>query len=353
MKHIYLLILSSLLFFTASAVRKTLSINHGGFQDPTAWNPTGVPSNGDVLIVPKSYTVVVAKQVDLAPQNITMIVDGTLDLDNGKLNLGTQSAIFLSSTGRIITKQGAADQIKIGGAEKYDGKSGTIAGPALADVNTTTSIAGSSFMVPSSTTIATYDYIAGKTNSTDGITALPVNFLSFNVSQATTGISIKWATAQEENANVFQIERSEDSRTWRTVGTVKAVGNSSTIQNYSFTDKTTLNKVAYYRIKEVDNDGKLTYTEVKNVMNQSNLTSAVNNATIIASGSNVVINFSKQVAGTVIVRLISYSGQVLAQQTYNQASQQIVFNKTYVNKGNYIVSVSNNSDLNVSKQIAL
>ncbi|MCU7548446.1 hypothetical protein OCK74_04930 [Chitinophagaceae bacterium LB-8] len=355
MKHIYLLILSSLLFFVAFAGTKKLVVNNGDFSTANSWLPSVVPADGDVLIVPANYTLIVAKNINVAPNNITIIVDGTVDLTNGKLILGSGSAIYLSSsTAAIVSSKGnPADKITIGGSEKYNGQVGDIAGPALADISTaTTSTATSGFVSPSVSTITTYELLAGRSSSSD-FTVLPVKFLSFIVSKASTGVTVQWSTAQEINASVFHIERSEDSRTWRTIATVKAVGNSTNVQSYSYTDKTILNKVAYYRIKEVDTDGQYTYTDVKNVTNQSTQSVAANNVTIIANGNNVMVNFSKQVAGTVVVRLINFGGQVLTQQAYSQASQQIVFNKTYVNKGNYIISVSNNSDLNVAKQVAL
>jgi hypothetical protein len=365
LKHYYLLILFSVFFFTAFAGTKKLVVNNGDISTASSWLPATLPDDGDVLIIPNGYTLVVSKQVNLSAFNISLIVDGTVNLTNGKLTLGSESAVYLSSnTAQIISMQGnPSDKINIGGSEKYNGQIGTIVGPAIADAttpSTTTSNSGSNssssitsgFVYPAASTTATYEYLAGRASAPAIDDVLPVKFLSFNVAKTSTGVTVQWATAQEINADVFQIERSEDSRTWRKIGTVKAAGNSTTVQNYSFSDKTALNSVAYYRIKQLDIDGKYVYTDVKHVTNQPGSANNANNVTIYATGNNVVLNFSKQVAGTVVVRLISFGGQVLSQQAYSQASQQIVFNKTLVNKGNYIVSVSNNSDLNISKQVA-
>lgn len=359
MKHFYLLILTSLLFLSAFAGdTKRLINSKSDLFTSSSWSPSTPLADGDILIVPKNYTLVVAKEVDLVQKginNVTLIVEGALDLQNGKLTMDAESAIYLTSpTATIITSKGnPADKINIGNSEKYNGSVGAIVGPALADITTSSStpssIKTSSFISPSTEAIVKYTEILQ--SSTASNEALPVKFLSFSAAKSSTGVSVQWATAEEINADVFQIERSEDSRTWRTIGTVKAAGNSTSVNNYSFVDKNILNKVAYYRIKEIDIDGKHTYTDVKNVTNS--VSSSASNVTIIPTGNNVVVNFSKQVTGTVVVRLISFGGQVLAQQTYSQAPLQIVFNRTYVNKGNYIVSVSNSSDLKVSKQIAL
>jgi hypothetical protein len=337
LKHFYLLIFSSLFFFSTFAGQKTLVVNGGDWSNKDAWNPIGIPTGGDYVYVPKGYALNV-KNENLQQSDITIKVDGQIILD-GKFRLGEASSVELMSSQAsfVITDKNALLEVGNVALVNGDGISSTtpnitIPGPAIA--NKTTSVSSTGFI-------------------TSDFTVLPVKFTSFTVSKAANGVSVQWTTAEEINADVFLVERSEDGRTWRTIGNVKAVGNSTNVQNYSYTDRITLNSIAYYRIRQVDSDGKFTYTDVKNITNQSNLTNTATNVTIVATGNNVIMNFSKQVKGTIVVRLISFGGQVLAQQTYSQAAQQIVFNKTNVNKGNYIVSVSNNLDLTVSKQIAL
>ncbi len=337
MKQFYLLILTSLVFVSALSAQKTLTINGADWSNKDAWSPAGIPSDGDNVYVPAGYTLKV-KNENLQQSDLTIKVGGQLILD-GKFRLGDGSSIELLSNQAsfVITDKNAL--LEIGNVALIDGDgissttpSITIVGPAIA--NNTSNVSTTGFV-------------------TTDFSVLPVVFTSFTVSKAANGVAVQWSTAQEINADAFLVERSEDGRNWRTMGSVKAAGNSTNTQNYLYTDRTAVNKIAYYRIRQVDIDGRFTYTEVKNVTNQSNLSNTTANVNIVAAGNNVVMNFSKQVKGTVVVRLISFGGQVLAQQTYSQTGQQIVFNKTNVSKGNYIISVSNNLDLTVSKQVAL
>ena len=74
-------------------------------------------------------------------------------------------------------------------------------------------------------------------------------------------VVLKWATGFEFNSNRFEIERSLNGRKWSTAGTVKAQGTSSVKKVYEFNDEvgrnTALKKDLYYRLKQVDNEGKV------------------------------------------------------------------------------------------------
>ncbi len=69
-----------------------------------------------------------------------------------------------------------------------------------------------------------------------------------------TGV-LRWTTASEINNDHFAIERSEDAINWNEIGRVTGMGNTNTQTSYSWVDMDPLNN-AYYRIKQVDYDGK-------------------------------------------------------------------------------------------------
>ncbi|NJN35007.1 MAG: T9SS C-terminal target domain-containing protein, partial [Saprospiraceae bacterium] len=63
------------------------------------------------------------------------------------------------------------------------------------------------------------------------------------------------ATASERNGSHFDVQRSKDGKTFTTIGQVKAVGNSLTLQRYEFSDENPLSGTNYYRLNAVDLDG--------------------------------------------------------------------------------------------------
>ena len=101
---------------------------------------------------------------------------------------------------------------------------------------------------------------------------LPVELVSFSGKYTEGGNHLTWQTANEVNNKGFQVERhiggsqqaTDDS--WETVGFVAAKGKSAT---YTFTDDYRLSPVAYYRLKQLDNDGKFAYSKVISIVQSS------------------------------------------------------------------------------------
>jgi len=89
-------------------------------------------------------------------------------------------------------------------------------------------------------------------------TALPVTLLDFKAENKKNYVELKWSTATEENNDYFVIQKSKDAEDFTTMTTVKGAGNSNIIQNYLYKDLTTLNKITYYKLLQVDYDGRVT-----------------------------------------------------------------------------------------------
>lgn len=103
-----------------------------------------------------------------------------------------------------------------------------------------------------------------------GCRILPVQFLSFDILlQSNQRRSlISWSTAKEWENAYFEIERSiGEINKWEKIGQVSGQGYSDIITDYSFIDDeiSVLDKIIYYRIKQVDFYGKTNYTQVKSI----------------------------------------------------------------------------------------
>ena len=88
--------------------------------------------------------------------------------------------------------------------------------------------------------------------------ALPVTLLDFKAENKKNYVELKWSTTSEENNNYFVIQKSDDAEDFITLVTIKGVGNSNIIQNYLYNDLTTLNKITYYKLLQVDYNGQVT-----------------------------------------------------------------------------------------------
>ena len=76
------------------------------------------------------------------------------------------------------------------------------------------------------------------------------------------GTMLNWSTAYEEDNSVFIVERSDDGATFNDIGKVEAAGTSSEIRQYNFLDIMANAERSYYRLKQVDEDGTFSYSEV-------------------------------------------------------------------------------------------
>lgn len=94
---------------------------------------------------------------------------------------------------------------------------------------------------------------------------LPVTFTTFDAKPYKNKVLVTFSTASEFNNEYFDIERSVDGRNFESVGIIKGVGNSLREQRYSFIDENPYLGISFYRIKQVDFDGKVSYTATRSV----------------------------------------------------------------------------------------
>ena len=100
--------------------------------------------------------------------------------------------------------------------------------------------------------------------------ALPVKLSAFNVRlNSDKSIGLSWRSEFEANSDKYVIERSSDGYSFSEVGNVTAAGSSSKALNYAFTDKSFTSGAAYYRLRQVDLDGKTEYSKVVYINNKN------------------------------------------------------------------------------------
>jgi hypothetical protein len=96
---------------------------------------------------------------------------------------------------------------------------------------------------------------------------VPVELTSFTASANSAGVLLNWTTATEINNHGFEIERSQDNETFYRIGFVEGTGTTTEIQSYSFVDDIEYSgvKTYYYRLRQVDLDGRSQYSDAVNV----------------------------------------------------------------------------------------
>jgi hypothetical protein len=101
-------------------------------------------------------------------------------------------------------------------------------------------------------------------NSLGSTQNLPLTFLSFDAKldlQTNHKIQINWSTTNEINTNKFIVESSKDGVNFSAIAEILA-HNTNGVHHYHSTAQKTSNGVSYYRLKQVDNDGKYTFSKI-------------------------------------------------------------------------------------------
>jgi hypothetical protein len=92
--------------------------------------------------------------------------------------------------------------------------------------------------------------------------------VSFTAKAVAGGVLLNWTTAQEMNNASFVVERSDDGVVFQPVATLAGAGTSNDNHQYAYTDYTTVTAKLYYRLKQVDSDGRTSYSPVVTIHNE-------------------------------------------------------------------------------------
>ncbi len=146
--------------------------------------------------------------------------------------------------------------------------------------------------------------------------SFPLNFLSFEGTLKKNISNLNWKTAQEINTKNFEIERSLNGNDFEKIGTVSAKPYSTSINEYTFSDASVATlkvRSVYYRLKQVDNDGKFQFSKTIRIrLNGEN--KLVN---IYPNPVKSTLNFTLSPSGDekVSFTISDLSGKVILQQS--------------------------------------
>ncbi len=97
-------------------------------------------------------------------------------------------------------------------------------------------------------------------------TPLPVELTTFTATVHEQSVVLHWETQTEVNSFGFEIERkSEKDSEWKNIGYIGGKGNSNGKQSYEFTDYPEHYGILSYRLKQIDNDGAFSYSDILDV----------------------------------------------------------------------------------------
>jgi hypothetical protein len=127
-------------------------------------------------------------------------------------------------------------------------------------------------------------------------TIVPVTFSDLRAMVEHKMVNVVWATSNEENNSFFEVERSNDGTNYDVIEIVNGRGTINRVSEYNTLDKNATQGVNYYRIKQVDIDGRYSYSKVVSVKLGESLTFDLR-----PTVSSDLINFNSGIEGLVTV----------------------------------------------------
>lgn len=154
--------------------------------------------------------------------------------------------------------------------------------------------------------------------------ALPVNLVLFTGSfMEGVGAQLTWQTSLETNNDHFEIQRSDNAQSFETIARVPGKGTTEARTDYSFTDSTMPGQLGYYRLKQVDLDGRTHLSRIISV-NRKDSRQPLSPITIgpVPTSGSLTLQVS---AGITIGELSVYDlkGRRLLTQTGSQTSTDV------------------------------
>lgn len=173
---------------------------------------------------------------------------------------------------------------------------------------------------------------------------LPVKLISFTATLSSDDVWLKWSTASETNNRGFEVQRSADGKWFEGIGFVNGKGNSSVENAYMFKDASAFAakgvNVLYYRLLQLDKDGRETVSKVESVTSKD------------LPGSSVAVYpnpFSNKVTITVagdesafVVEITDLQGKLITAQQVpaDKTNRTVTLDLEHLNNGVYFMKLN-------------
>lgn len=119
---------------------------------------------------------------------------------------------------------------------------------------------------------------------------LPVTWQSFDATLIGSRVKLDWITASEQNNDYFTVERSQNGTDWTTIETIKGAGNSAGAISYNAFDEAPLTGNSFYRIRQTDIDGRISYTDTRVIKNTNAAATGISVFPVPNTGNSITIS---------------------------------------------------------------
>ncbi|MEO5892083.1 MAG: hypothetical protein ABIQ31_17680 [Ferruginibacter sp.] len=152
---------------------------------------------------------------------------------------------------------------------------------------------------------------------------LPVTYTDVKAWQQGKDIAVKWNVENQLNIRQYEVEKSTDGANFVKVNTQAVAGASGSSGVYNWLDKQAVAGDNFYRIRNVDIDGRMGYSKIVKV-NMSSLAGSLAIYPNPVTGGTINLQLTNMARGKYNIRLVNALGQLVLVKEFNHAGATAV-----------------------------
>lgn len=178
---------------------------------------------------------------------------------------------------------------------------------------------------------------------------LPVSLSAYHAKQEGNAARLDWVTTAERDHKTFIISRAIDGVSFTEIGRVNGAGNANTTNAYYLYDRKPLNGTNYYKLVQIDNNGKVQELGVRSVTFdfQTNTLNIYPNPTT----NQITINWNKGIVNS--LKLIDLSGNVILTIKPKKMATSVIIPLANYPVGTYLIRIEGNNGVEIRKIVKL
>ena len=185
-------------------------------------------------------------------------------------------------------------------------------------------------------------------------TTLPVTITGFKGKQDGLQNILSWTTLTEQNNKGFELQRATNGRDFSTIAfmaTKSVNGYSTAALSYTFTDAKPVAEKSYYRLRQVDKDGRKTISNIVLLKGAHANTFALSNIYPNPAKSSINVVVNAPATTSTYITITDLAGKPVMQQSAKLAAGEnnLSLNVNSLPSGNYIIKAVSGD----SKQTAI
>jgi SdrD B-like domain/Secretion system C-terminal sorting domain len=214
------------------------------------------------------------------------------------------------------------------------------------DANT---LAGPNFGRTASFNLTAGQYLPTVDAGIRNVQVLPIKIESFTAIPKGSQVNLQWKVSEQTNVATYEVEASADGRTFATIATLSSNGNQGA--TYDAVHTTPIAGINYYRIKTIEKDGTISYSDIRKV-NFGKGGDVIVYPNPVSTGVVNITLTGNMINKAATISILSMEGKLISQQQIAKTSQTETINVSTLANGSYIVRlVTENEVINKTIQV--